>query len=278
LSAVNPRGIGLTLAFIVLVQLTALAFTWINMPIASVVGNSYAPAGTSAFGSLSNALILVVAVFGTTLAAVWLIRKRKERVFTSIVYFGTSLALFLLTLLTALDATSDYLPAVPSLLIAVALSAGAVALFAMSVRYRNLILLAPVVTGLLSAEVGSYFASAIPLYTALILPLVFAVYDIYAVFAGPLKQLVKVAPDQVLSAVTSQLGEFSIGTGDTIFYSMLPALALFQFNLYDALYTLAAVDVGVVITLYLLSRSKLLPGLPIPMALGLGALLVLIVL
>jgi hypothetical protein len=58
---------------------------------------------------------------------------------------------------------------------------------------------------------------------------------------------------------------------------MLPALALFQFNLLYALYTMAAVDVGVVITLYLLSRSKLLPGLPIPMALGLGTLVLLIV-
>jgi C4-dicarboxylate transporter len=76
--------------------------------------------------------------------------------------------------------------------------------------------------------------------------------------------------------VTSRLGEFSIGTGDTIFYSMLPALAFYQFNLTYALYTLVAVDVGVVITLYLLSRSRLLPGLPIPMALGLGTLLLLI--
>lgn len=278
MSAVTLKGIGLTLGFVVVVQFAALAITWVNMPIASVVGGSYAPAGTSPFGSLSNALILVIAVFATTLAAVWLIRTRKERVFTSIVYFGTSLALFLLTLLTALDATANYLPPTGSLVVSVALSAGAVVMFALSVRYRSALLLAPIVTGLLSAEVGSYFASAIPLYTALILPLVFSLYDVYAVFAGPLKQLVKVAPNEVLSAVTSQLGEFSIGTGDTIFYSMLPALALFQFNLHDALYTMAAVDVGVVITLYLLSRSKLLPGLPIPMALGLGTLLAIILL
>lgn len=278
MSGVTLKGIGLTLGFVVVVQLAALAITRVNMPIASVVGGSYAPAGTSAFGSLSNALILVIAVFATTLAAVWLIRTKKERVFTSIVYFGTALALFLLTLLTALDATASYLPAAESLLLSVAFSAGAVVIFALSVRYKSMLMLAPIVTGLLSAEVGSYFASAIPLYTALILPLVFSLYDVYAVFAGPLKQLVKVAPNEVLSAVTSQLGEFSIGTGDTIFYSMLPALALFQFNIYYAVYTMVAVDLGVVITLYLLSRSKLLPGLPIPMALGLGTLLALMVL
>ncbi len=276
MATVNSRGIALTLGFIVVVQVAALFITYLNMPIAGEVGGSYAPAGTSSFGSLSNALILVLAVFATTIVAVWLIRNRKTRVFTSIVYFGTSLALFLLTFLTAVDATANYMPSTPSLVLSAAVSVGAVAMFALSVRMKSMLILAPVVTGLLSAEVGSYFASAIPLYTALILPLVFSIYDLYAVFAGPLKQLVKVAPNEVMTAVTSQLGEFSIGTGDTIFYSMLPALAFFQFSLYYAVYTLVAVDVGVVITLYLLSKSKLLPGLPIPMALGLGTLLVLI--
>jgi hypothetical protein len=275
-TTINARGIAFTLAFIVVVQVVALYFTYVNTPVTSAVGASYAPAGTSAAGSVSNAAILVLAVFTSTLIAVWLIRKRKARVFTSVIYIGTSLALFLLTLLTALDITDTFLSEYPSLYVSIAVSAGVVVLFALSVRRRSLLLLAPLITGLLSAEVGSYFAAAIPLYTALLLPLIFSIYDIYAVFAGPLRQLVTIAPPELLTAVTSQLGEFSIGTGDTIFYSMLPALALYQFNAYFALWTLIAVDVGVVITLYLLSRSKLLPGLPIPMALGLGTLLALI--
>jgi len=274
--AINSRGIALTLAFIVVVQAVALYFTYVNAPVTAQAGGSFAPAGTSDFGSLSNAVILVLAVFGTTLAAIWLIRNRRVRIFTSIVFVGTSLALFLLTLLTAIDVTSSYMSDYTSLYLSLALSAGAVLLFTISARKRRFLLLAPLITGLLSAEVGSYFASAIPLYTALILPLVFSIYDIYAVFAGPLRQLVSIAPPEVLTAVTSQLGEFSIGTGDTIFYSMLPALALYQFNIAYALYTLVAVDLGVIVTLYLLSKSKLLPGLPIPMAFGLGTLVFLI--
>ncbi|MDA4113542.1 MAG: hypothetical protein OK474_05825 [Thaumarchaeota archaeon] len=273
---INARGIALTLGFVAIIQAVALYFTYANAPLTSETGTSFAPAGTSTFGSVSNALILVVAVFATTLLAVWLIRNRKVRVFTSIIYVGTSLALFLLTLLTSLDISSVYLSEYTSLYLSLAASFGAVVLFALSARRQSLLVLAPVVTGLLSAEVGSYFAAVIPLYTALLLPLVFSIYDIYAVFVGPLRTLVTVAPTEVLSAVTSRLGEFSIGTGDTIFYSMLPALAFYQFNLTYALYTLVAVDVGVVITLYLLSRSRLLPGLPIPMALGLGTLLLLV--
>ena len=272
-SAIGARGIALTLGFVAIVQAAALYFTYVNTPVTSQVGVTYAPAGTSAEGSVSNALILVAAVLVTTLVAVWLIRRRKARIFTSVIYVGTALALFFLTLLTAVDATSNYMAANFSLFLSFAVSAGVVAVFVLSVRIKRLLILAPLITGLLSAEVGSYFAAAIPLYTALILPLIFSLYDVYAVFAGPLRQLVTTAPAEMMTAVTSQLGEFSIGTGDTIFYSMLPAVALYQYNLSFALWTLLAVDAGVVVTLYLLSKSKLLPGLPIPMALGLGTLL-----
>ena len=55
---------------------------------------------------------------------------------------------------------------------------------------------------------------------------------------------------------------------------MLPGIALYWFDLSAAILTMVAVDAGVVLTLYLLSRSKILPGLPIPMALGLAAIAV----
>lgn len=271
-SAGTARSIAITIAFVVVVQLVALWFTQINAPITTETGYTYAPVGTSSLGSLGNVIILVSAVFATTLLAVWLIRTRRVRVFTTIIFIGTSLALFLLTFLTALDATSDYVAPYPSLYLSIAISAGVVVVFAISSRRASLALLAPLITGLLSAEVGSYFASTIPFLTALILPAVFSIYDIYAVFRGPLRQLVSMAPEEALAGVTSRLGEFSIGTGDTIFYSLLPALALYQFGVAAALLTLGAVDIGVVVTLYLLARSKMLPGLPIPMALGLATL------
>jgi hypothetical protein len=122
--------------------------------------------------------------------------------------------------------------------------------------------------------VGSYFASTIPILTALLLPIGFSLYDIYTVFRGPLRQLITTLPAENLSALSSKIGDFSIGTGDTVFYAMVPALAYYQFTLGSALLTIAAVDVGVVATLYLLGKVKLLPGLPIPMGMGLAVLLV----
>jgi hypothetical protein len=274
LRGVTGRGIAVTVAFVVVIQLAAMWFTSVNEPVTSQAGASYAPAGTSAGGSLLNAGILLVAVIATTVVAVWLIRSRRVRIFTSVIFVGTGLALFLLTLLTAIDLTANYMNEDASLYLSLALAAGVVALLAVATKKPRFFIFAPLITGLLSAEIGSYFASTLNLFTALLLPAVFSLYDIYAVFRGPLKQLVSVASAEVLKGVTSTLGEFAIGTGDTIFYSLLPALALYQFGIPVALSTMVAVDIGVVITLYLLTKSKMLPGLPIPMALGLATILV----
>ena len=126
---------------------------------------------------------------------------------------------------------------------------------------------------MLSAEVGSYFASTLPLITALLFPIAFSLYDVYAVFRGPLRELVSAAPASALGVISVKAGEFTIGLGDTVFYSMLPSLAVYQLNLIDAAVTVAAVDAGMVFTLYLLTKKKLLPGLPIPMVLGVASLL-----
>jgi hypothetical protein len=67
-------------------------------------------------------------------------------------------------------------------------------------------------------------------------------------------------------------GEFTLGLGDIVFYTLLPSLALFQFDakfgVLPAIFTILAIDAGMVVTLFLLSKRRLLPGLPIPMLLG----------
>ncbi len=266
-----------------MIQVAALAFTYFIAPITASTGFTYAPGGTSAAGSATSALVLVAGAFTTTLIAIWLIKRKRANIFTWLIFTFTSVALFLMTLLTTSTVAAYFLDANAALALGILLSVGVTVAFAFITRVPKLYVLGPLMTGLLSAEVGSIFASTIPILTALLLAAVFSVYDIYAVFRGPLKQLVSMAPAQALTAVTSRLGEYTLGTGDTIFYSMLPAIALLQgasvtlqYNVPFALATMASIDVGVVITLYLLSRSRMLPGLPIPMALGLLTLLALI--
>ncbi len=266
-----------TLVFIGVIQVFALAITKVNAPVIQQVvqnnGYPYAPGGTSSTGSVYNAVILVAFVFALTAGAVWLARKRRVKIFMALIFLGTSLALFLLTLLASIDLTSSYMSADSSFYLSFAFAASTVVLLALLALRRVPASLGLILTGLLSAEAGSYFASAIPILTALILPLAFSLYDIYTVFRGPLRTLITALPEETLSTMTSKIGDFAIGTGDTVFYAMVPALGYFQFGFGSAFAAILAVDAGVVITLYLLGRVKLLPGLPIPMFLGLGVLL-----
>jgi len=132
--------------------------------------------------------------------------------------------------------------------------------------------LSTAILAFVGAEVGSFFAETLSPWTALALPIAFSIYDIYAVFRGPLKALIGTAPNIALVGMSIKAGEFTLGLGDIVFYTLLPSLALYQFEprfgVLPALVTVLAIDIGMVITLFLLSRRRLLPGLPIPMLLG----------
>jgi len=262
------------LIFVGAIQVFALLITKVNTPLIEAVGPVYEPGGTSSAGSVYNVLILVAFVFATTLTAVWLARKRRVKIFMAMVFGGTALALFLLTFLASISLTGNYMDAYTSLYLSVAFGAATVVLLSLIALHKVPSSFALVLTGLLSAEVGSYFASAIPILTAILLPLGFALYDIYTVFRGPLKTLIMTVPDEAMTTMSSKIGDFSIGTGDTVFYAMVPALGYYQFGFGSAFLAILAVDAGVVLTLFLLSRAKLLPGLPIPMGMGVAVLLV----
>jgi len=67
------------------------------------------------------------------------------------------------------------------------------------------------------------------------------------------------------------LGYVEFGVGDMLFYSAMMANAsIIAFITYLA--TLISIITGVIITLYLLTRKELVPGLPIPSLMGLTAL------
>ena len=262
---------------IVVIQFFALLVTQQNLPayvsIVNQTGYTYNPLGSTPAGAAGNALLLVGLAFVLTLGLVWLLRKRMVMSFRVIIFGSVALSAFILTLLTADVFAYNYLPA--SLEVPVAFSAASVVvvLIGYTIFVKNRPWLSTVILAFVGAEVGSFFAETLSPYTALALPVVFSVYDVYAVFRGPLKQMIGTAPNIALVGMSVKAGEFTLGLGDIVFYTMLPSVALFRVGFISSLATLLAIDSGVLITLFLLSRKKLLPGLPIPMLLGVLALL-----
>ncbi|TLY01478.1 MAG: hypothetical protein E6K90_01140 [Thaumarchaeota archaeon] len=237
---VTSLGVLKALVFILGIQAAAVLLTYLNAPVFSLSGYSYAPLGTSPAGSAGNTLLLVLVVFATTLALVWILRQKRVLSFKIIVFGATVLSAFSLTLITV-DSVTLYFFNFSSPLFDLLLSFVPVALLGYTTFVKASSRISSGVLALLSAEVGSYFASTLPLITALLFPIAFSLYDVYAVFRGPLREL--------------------------------PSLAVYQLNLLDAAVTIAAVDAGMVFTLYLLTKKKMLPGLPIPMVLGVASLL-----
>ena len=276
LKKVTPSNLAVALAVVAAVQVLAIGITVQNSElyaqIVNSTGYSYNPLGSSAAGSTANALVLVVGAFALTLVLVRLLRRKMVLSFKVIVFASLALSAFILTLFTADDFAFQYIPAL-EVSIAIGVPAILVAAIAYTVFVKNRVWLSTAVIGFTGAEVGSFFAQTLPPYTAIILPVVFSIYDIYAVFKGPLKQLVGTGAGIALVGMSIRAGEFTLGLGDIVFYTMLPSLAYFQFGTLAAVEVILAIDAGVMLTLYLLSRRRLLPGLPIPMLFGLTALL-----
>jgi hypothetical protein len=269
---VTPGGVLLAICLISVVQAASLAITEMNAPTYVSIGYSYEPFGTSSAGSVLGVLALVAVVFATTVLLAWIARRRMTLSFKLFVFLATSTSAFILTLITADGVLYRYVDGRFLAPVEILVSLAPVAGIAYTVFVKEVRAVSAAVLGLIAAEVGSYFASTLPLTTAVLLPSAFALYDVYAVFRGPLKQLVSVSPT-ALGALSVRVGEFTVGMGDLVFYSMLPSLALFYSGLQQSLLVIVSVDLGVAATLYMLRRRRLLPGLPIPIALGLAALL-----
>jgi Presenilin len=269
---VTPANLLIAVVVVAVIQFVGLAITASNTTtykqITNSTGPSYNPGGNSPAGSVVNVVLLVALAFVLTLVLVWLLRRKMVGSFRVLIFGSVAFSAFVLTLVTADTFAYDYLPPTLELPFAFALPSLIVVLIGYTIFVKNRPLLSTVILAFVGAEVGSFFAQTLTPSTAILLPIAFSIYDIYAVFRGPLKALIGTNPTVALVGMSIKAGEFTLGLGDVVFYTMLPALGFFWVGPTAAVLTLAAIDVGVVCTLYLLSRKRLLPGLPIPMVLG----------
>jgi hypothetical protein len=233
----------------------------------------YAPFGETVSGAVANSIpfIISIFIFGSLIALLVEFKKFNfiKALLTTAVMFSTFyMNIFLFS---TIFTDSAYLP----LLISIALSF----LVFLAVYFKRLRFLSKFLSLLISAEVAGYLTTILQPPTVFVLPLVLAAYDIYAVFAGPLKKIAgkpvrtrrfsKRARMDFLSLLIIDFKVVKIGLGDIVFYSMLPATAFMLYGIGKMLLTILTTNIGVVLTLFLLQKKKIpLPGLPVPMLLG----------
>ncbi len=117
---------------------------------------------------------------------------------------------------------------------------------------------------------GSLLGASIPLFSAIIVLVLLAIYDVFAVFRGPVGKIASKGLAS-LPGISFSFGGVHVGLGDLVFYSMLGSRMFLSFGWL----TFLAASIGVIFGSYLsfkmVEKKGMFPGLPFSILLGLSA-------
>ncbi|HEX9613455.1 MAG TPA: hypothetical protein VGA05_07560 [Candidatus Bathyarchaeia archaeon] len=125
----------------------------------------------------------------------------------------------------------------------------------------------------LGALTGVFLGYSVGPSTALVLVAALVVYDIVAVFRGPVGALAKAVEAGDLPGAMYTYGELTIGMGDLVFYSLVATTAMVSFGLFSFFGAALGILAGSYLGFRALSRYEMFPGLPFSLLLGVAGML-----
>jgi len=216
-----------------------------------------------------NALYFVVLIAIAATMFYFLIKRKNKNIIKALIVVALTTASLLLSLVYV-SALLFYFPNSYDFYILIASAIIITVLFDLSIfrlgsKARNI---AVVCVG---GALGIFFGFSIPLFSAIAILVFLAVYDVIAVYKGPVGKIAQSGLDQ-LQGLSFSFKDIQMGLGDLVFYSMLIGAIFFSF-LPEFIPTMMAVFgilAGSVITFYMLEKKGIFPGLPFPIMLGLA--------
>ncbi len=128
---------------------------------------------------------------------------------------------------------------------------------------------------LIGALTGIFLGYSIGPLTALVLIGALVIYDIVAVFRGPVGALAKSIEEGDLPGAVFTYGDLTIGMGDMVFYSLVATTALVYFG---GVLSFFGAAIGILAGTFLgfkaLSKYEMFPGLPFSLLLGVAGMLI----
>lgn len=221
-------------------------------------------------GSLSNALYFVIILAVAATVFYLLIKRRNRKIINVLIGFALTaasvlLSLFYLSALLSSFANWEIYVIVLSIVITIIFD---LAVFRLGETTRN------VVVVLVGGALGVFLGWSIPLFSSVLILAFLAVYDIIAVYKGPVGKIANSSGLDQLKGLSFSFKDIQMGLGDLVFYSMLCAAMLRWFTWVSYTISFVGVIVGSFVTLWVLEKKGMFPGLPIPILLGLvGGLL-----
>jgi presenilin-like A22 family membrane protease len=220
----------------------------------------------TASGPFGNAFYFVIIIAASATVFYILLKRKSHRLISFLIAFALTTASLLLSMIY-LSAILAYVPSLEFLLIPLSLivTAGFVlAVFRLSSKARNTAVIC------LGGALGVFFGASIPLFSAVLILAFLAVYDVFAVYYGPVGKIAHSGLDQ-LQGLSYSFKKVQMGLGDLVFYSMLSGSMLFNFNsLFPYFMSIIGILAGSFLTFMMLEKKGIFPGLPFPIFLGLA--------
>ena len=221
----------------------------------------------TASGPFGNAFYFVILIALSATVFYILLKRKSRKLIFALITLALTTASLLLSIIY-LSAIFEYLPSWDFLVLPLAIVMTAffdLAIFRLGNKARNAVVV------LLGGALGVFFSASIPFLSAVLILVFLAVYDVFAVYYGPVGKIAHSGLDQ-LQGLSYSFKDVQMGLGDLVFYSMLSGSILFEFqpNLLPCLVSLVGITVGSLLTLMMLEKKGIFPGLPFPVILGLA--------
>jgi presenilin-like A22 family membrane protease len=222
------------------------------------------PQGTTE-GSGYNAIYFVTIIaVGATLIYL-LLKYRGRKTLNFLIGFAMTLAFGLLGMIYFSELLADVPNALPITitLTAIVVVLGDLALFHFRGKVANVVVIG------LGGALGAFLGAELNVLTAVLIVIALAVYDIIAVYRGPVGKIASSSEgmDQ-LRGLSYSFKDIQMGLGDLVFYSLLAANMLINYSVVACLFSFAGILIGSYLTFLVIERRDIFPGLPIPLALG----------
>ncbi len=218
----------------------------------------------TASGPFSNALYFVVLVAISATVFYFLLKRKNVKIIKLMIGVAMTTASILLCLIY-LSALAITIPALNDFIIP--LTIVITVLFDLAifkfVKARNAAVIC------IGGALGVFFGAAIPWLSAVLILAFLAVYDVFAVYRGPVGKIAQTGLDQ-LSGLSYSFKDIQMGLGDLVFYSMLTGVILFNFGYLPCVVCIIGVLVGSIVTFFMLEKKGIFPGLPFPIMFGLA--------
>ena len=216
-----------------------------------------------------NALYFVILIAISATMFYFLIKRKSKNIIKGLIVVALTTASLLLSVVY-LSAILAYFPIVDNIWVLVALSLILTVLFDLAI-FRLGSIARNVAVVAIGGALGIFFGFSIPLYSAVIILAFLGIYDVIAVYKGPVGKIAASGLDQ-LQGLSFSFKDIQMGLGDLVFYSMLMGVMFFSFqqSILPTIMAIIGILAGSIITFFALEKKGIFPGLPFPIMLGLA--------